>query len=47
MTNSALPWTVRYAIAANAHGRPLPSWLLLSVQMVLNGHGCACGNSGR
>ena len=44
--NSGLPWTVRYAIAAHQHGRPLPSWLLMSVQMVLNGGGCpSCGSA--
>ena len=36
-----LPWSVRYALAAYEAGKPLPSWLLLSVQMHLYGGGCA------
>jgi hypothetical protein len=43
-----LPWVVRYALAAHDAGKPLPSWLLMSVQMVRYGGGCAaCGNRGR
>jgi hypothetical protein len=38
-----IPWAVRYALAAHDDGRPLPPWLLMSVQMLRNGGGCcAC-----
>lgn len=36
-----IPWNVRYAIAQHDIGRPVPSWLLMSIQMVRNGEGCA------
>jgi hypothetical protein len=35
-----VPWTVRYAAAQIDMGRPVPSWLLMAVQMWRNGgHG--------
>lgn len=40
---ASIPWAVRYALAAHDAGRPLPSWLLMSVQMVRNGEGCTSG----
>lgn len=36
-----LPWAVRYALAAHEAGKPLPTHLLMCVQMVNNGEGCA------
>jgi hypothetical protein len=35
------PWAVRYALAAHDYGKPLPSWLLMAVQMSRNAAGCA------
>lgn len=37
----ALPWVVRYALAAYDAGKPLPNHLLMCVQMIRNGEGCA------
>jgi hypothetical protein len=36
-----LPWAVRYALAAHDAGKPLPPWLLMSVQYVRHGFGCS------
>lgn len=43
-----LAWVVRYALAAHDAGWPLPDHLLMCVQYVRNGGGCAsCGSVGR
>jgi hypothetical protein len=48
LNEQELPWVVRYALAAHDFGKPLPPHLLMCVQMVRNGFGCAaCGSVGR
>jgi hypothetical protein len=44
-----LPWNVRLALALYDQGKTLPEHLLMCVQMVRNGEGCAaCAhNQGR
>lgn len=42
-----LPWVVRVALALHDFGRPLPPHLLMCVQMVRNGEGCASRPGGR
>jgi hypothetical protein len=38
---ASLPWNVRFALAAHDAGWTLPDHLLMAVQMIRNGEGCA------